>query len=67
MENELTNEENEWMSADLSAYKNDKLVEELYNVRMALNPALFNQRGEKKVWKWNKTSIWKTRKLAKVS
>lgn len=45
MENELTNEENE---------SKDKLIEELYNVRMALNAALFNQWGEKKVWKWNK-------------
>lgn len=57
MKNELTNEELEWMSANLSPYKNesqDNLIEELYNVRMALNAALFNQWGEKKVWKWNK-------------
>jgi hypothetical protein len=55
MENELTKEELEWMSADLSPQENeskDKLIEELYNVRMALNAALFNQWADiyKRIW-----------------
>ena len=49
--------EDQGKRADLSPYKKesqDNLIKELYNVRMALNAALFNQWGEKKVWKWNK-------------